>query len=57
MTALLQVAVDVSKGMNYLHQNNVIHRDLKSANILIDENKASFLIINFLFPFVVSSSK
>ncbi|CAL9084049.1 unnamed protein product, partial [Musa textilis] len=37
---LIRVATDVSKGMNYLHQNNIIHRDLKSSNLLIDENKA-----------------
>ncbi|XP_027365528.1 serine/threonine-protein kinase STY46-like isoform X2 [Abrus precatorius] len=35
---LLKVAVDVSKGMNYLHQHNIIHRDLKAANLLMDEN-------------------
>jgi serine/threonine protein kinase len=51
MPALLRAAIDVSKGMNYLHQNNVIHRDLKTANILMDENKVSFLMINFLFLF------
>ncbi|KAE9611563.1 putative dual-specificity kinase TKL-Pl-4 family [Lupinus albus] len=35
---LLRVAIDVSKGMNYLHQHNILHRDLKGANLLMDEN-------------------
>lgn len=33
---LLKFAVDVCKGMEYLHQKNVIHRDLKTANLLMD---------------------
>ncbi|KAK8522245.1 hypothetical protein V6N13_115220 [Hibiscus sabdariffa] len=40
LPTLLKVAIDVSKGMNYLHQNDIIHRDLKAANLLMDENEA-----------------
>ncbi|XP_019190421.1 PREDICTED: serine/threonine-protein kinase STY46-like isoform X2 [Ipomoea nil] len=39
LSQLLRFAIDVCKGMEYLHQNNIIHRDLKTANLLMDVDK------------------
>ncbi|KAM7520030.1 hypothetical protein LguiB_018992 [Lonicera macranthoides] len=50
LSTLLKVAIDVSKGMNYLHQNNIIHRDLKTANLLMDENEVVKLPYMYLTP-------
>ncbi|CAK79445.1 unnamed protein product (macronuclear) [Paramecium tetraurelia] len=36
--ALMQIVEDIALGMNYLHGRKVMHCDLKSSNVLIDQN-------------------
>ena len=38
LSELLKFAIHVCKGMAYLHHNDIIHRDLKTANLLMDTN-------------------
>lgn len=39
LTQLIKLSSGVALGMDYLHKVNVIHRDLKTANLLMDENE------------------
>eukprot|EP01018_Ginkgo_biloba_P017159 Gb_40239 [translate_table: standard] len=62
----LRMALDVAKGMNYLHTSNptIVHRDLKSPNLLVDKNwvvKVGYLTISlfsgsFLIVFNIKCS-
>jgi len=45
---------DVSLGMAYLHEKQVLHCDLKSSNLLIDENE-NIKLCDFGLSRIVSS--
>jgi len=38
---------DIANGMNYLHEQNIVHGDLKSHNILLRENTNQAVICDF----------
>jgi len=45
----LHVAIDimlqVAKAMQYLHRNKIVHRDLKTSNILVDDSTEGYVLV------------
>ncbi|NGX61668.1 MAG: Serine/threonine-protein kinase StkP [Chlamydiae bacterium] len=42
-TKLLQVGKDMSRGVRFLHSKKIVHRDLKSPNVLLDKEGTAVL--------------
>ncbi|KAI9088288.1 hypothetical protein K1719_030009 [Acacia pycnantha] len=39
----IKVAIGVSKGLQYLHENNIVHRDVRPNNILLTHDRQTLL--------------
>ncbi|CAB4485534.1 unnamed protein product [Rhizophagus irregularis] len=44
----IRMALDITRGLKYLHSKNIIHKNLNSNNILVDDDK--LLIADFGLP-------
>lgn len=55
----ISILTQVANGINFLHSNGIIHRDIKADNIIITskENKVSMKIIDFGFASVIGKDE
>jgi len=47
LTLLVKICYYAGKGLSYVHQNNIVHKDIKPENILISKDWGKIKIIDF----------
>lgn len=53
LSYVLSVSSKVAEGIDFLHQNRIIHRDLKSENVLLFSRNADVSAVFFNLWFTV----
>lgn len=43
---ILKISYDILKGLKFLHNNHIMHRDIKTANIFFSNNVAKLGDLN-----------
>ncbi|KAM3291127.1 serine/threonine-protein kinase STY8-like [Capsicum chacoense] len=46
LDSVIQLALDVARGLSYLHSKKIVHRDVKTTNLVVDK-KGRIKIIDF----------
>jgi serine/threonine protein kinase len=54
---VLHIAIDTAKGMRHLHAHKVVHRDLKSRNLLVSPTQSGFIVKVADFGLAVASRR
>ena len=49
----IKIALDVANGMSYLHSRGIVHRDLKTLNLLVKKDLATKVIQTVTHEFVL----
>eukprot|EP01090_Pellita_catalonica_P016578 TRINITY_DN477_c0_g3_i2.p1 TRINITY_DN477_c0_g3~~TRINITY_DN477_c0_g3_i2.p1 ORF type:complete len:632 (+),score=109.88 TRINITY_DN477_c0_g3_i2:219-1898(+) len=44
---ILKIAIDIAHGVEFLHSREIIHRDLATRNVLVDEKGPTFKVCDF----------